>query len=115
MNRAHHFDVESLQVLVQLMGEDFPELVEVFVLDSETRIVALKQAIALKDTESLREISHSFKGACANLAALPLAELCFKVETLARDGKIEKIVDADIVAKIEQEYLLVNSILQSMI
>lgn len=113
MDKSLHFDIEALEVLVQLMEDDFSELVDVFVRDSEPRIVALKQAIASKDAKSLRDISHSFKGASGNLSALPLANLCFKVETLSRDGEFAGI--EEIIPQVEREYLAVKSILQSMI
>lgn len=113
MDKALHFDVEALEMLKGLMEEDFPALVEVFVNDSEPRILALKQAIALKDVESLREISHSFKGASGNLSALPLSDLCFKIEELSRDGQLVGI--AELIPQVEKEYLAVKSILQSMI
>lgn len=113
MDKALHFDIEALEMLEGLMEEDFPELVQVFIDDSEPRILALKQAISLKDVESLREISHSFKGASGNLSALPLSDLCFKIEELSRDRQLAGI--EILVAQLEQEYLAVKSILQSMV
>lgn len=113
MDKSLHFDIEALEMLVQLMEDDFSELVDVFVRDSEPRIEALKQAIASKDVKSLRDLSHSFKGASGNLSALPLANLCFEVETLSRENNVAGV--EEIIFQIEREYLAVKSILQSMI
>jgi HPt (histidine-containing phosphotransfer) domain-containing protein len=113
VDKALHFDIESLDMLVQLMENDFPELVNVFVVDSEPKILALKQAVAVKDFDSLREISHSFKGASGNLSALALSDLCFKIEKLSSEGEHAGI--EEVIAQVEQEYRAVKAILQSMV
>lgn len=113
MDKASHFDIEALTMLEEIMEDEFPELVEVFISDSDPRIPALKQALENKDVMTLRELSHSFKGASGNLSALPLADLCFKIEERSRDGQIDGT--DELIEKIEQEYLAVKSTLLSMI
>lgn len=113
MDKASHFDLEALTMLVEIMEDEFSELVEVFISDSDPRIPALKQALEKKDVISLRELSHSFKGASGNLSALPLADLCFKIEERSRDGQVKGT--HELIDQVEQEYLAVKSILLSMI
>ena len=113
MDKASHFDIEALTMLEEIMEDEFPELVEVFIADSAPRIPALKLALENKETNTLRELAHSFKGASGNLSALPLADLCFKIEESSRQGEVEGT--EELIQQIEQEYLKVKSILLSMV
>jgi len=113
LDRASHFDTEALTMLEEIMEDEFPELVQVFIEDSEPRVSALRQAYENKDCTSLREIAHSFKGASGNLSALPLADLCFKVEEKARGANLEDI--QPLINEIDVEYQVVKSVLLSLI
>lgn len=113
MDRASHFDTEALTMLEEIMEDEFPELIQVFIDDSDPRISALLKAFEDQDFTSLREIAHSFKGASGNLSALPLADLCFKIEEKARDANLEGI-DA-LIGAIDIEYNVVKSVLLSLI
>lgn len=113
MDKASHFDIEALTMLEEIMEDEFPELVQVYIADSDPRISALRKAFEDQDTMQLRELSHSFKGASGNLSALPLAELCFKIEERSRDGIIDG--SDDLINQIDIEYQAVKSILLSLI
>jgi HPt (histidine-containing phosphotransfer) domain-containing protein len=113
VDKASHFDIEALTMLEEIMEDEFPELVNVFVTDSDPRIPALQQALENNETETLRELSHSFKGASGNLSALPLADLCYQIEEKSREGKTEGT--AELIERVEQEYQSVKSILLAMI
>lgn len=113
MDRASHFDTEALTMLEEIMEDEFPELIQVFIDDSEPRISALLRAYEKQDCTSLREIAHSFKGASGNLSALPLADLCFKIEEKARDTNLEGI--EPLISAIDIEYQIVKTVLLSLI
>jgi HPt (histidine-containing phosphotransfer) domain-containing protein len=113
LDRASHFDTEALAMLEEIMEDEFPELIQVFIDDSEPRISALLQAYENQDCTSLREIAHSFKGASGNLSALPLADLCFKIEEKARGENLEGI--QPLISAIDVEYQVVKSVLLSLI
>ena len=113
MDKASHFDIEALTMLEEIMEDEFSELVQVYIDDSDPRIAALQKAFEDQDTMQLRELSHSFKGASGNLSALPLAELCFKIEERSRDGVLEG--SEDLIKQVEREYQAVKSILLSLI
>lgn len=113
MDKASHFDMEALVMLEEIMEDEFPELVNVFITDSDPRIEALKNAFNEQDFESLREMSHSFKGASGNLSALPLANLCFSIESKSRARDLGGM---DVLIKqLETEYIAVKNILNTMI
>jgi HPt (histidine-containing phosphotransfer) domain-containing protein len=113
VDRTSHFDTEALIMLEEIMEEEFPELIQVFISDSDPRLPALQLAYDDQDYTSLRELAHSFKGASSNLSALPLADLCFKIEEKARDSNLEGI--QPLVIAIDAEYTAVKTILLSLI
>ncbi|WP_426152684.1 Hpt domain-containing protein [Pseudomonas sp. DC3000-4b1] len=70
-------DADVLAKLEELMGEDFPLLVETYLKDSEHR---LGQLMSATDPRVVREAAHSFKGSSSNMGALSLARLCGDLE-----------------------------------
>ena len=83
-----HLDEAALNTLKDIMQSDFDLLLQTFIKDSHTRIASLDQAITQGDSENIRQAAHSFKGSAANLAAMPLAELCKQLETKGREQQL---------------------------
>lgn len=113
LNKASHFDIEALLMLEEIMEDEFPELIQVYIADSDPRIEAMKQAYNEKNCNTLGDISHSFKGASGNVSALPLADICYKIEEKAREEDLEGI--PSLIASVDDEYQNVRSILLSLI
>jgi HPt (histidine-containing phosphotransfer) domain-containing protein len=113
LDKASHFDTEALSMLEEIMEDEFPDLIQVYIADSDPRVNALQQALDAKDCTQLRHISHSFKGASGNIAALPLADLCFKLEEDAHGDSLENI--PSLISRIDNEYQSVRSILLSLV
>ena len=113
MDKSTHFDIEAFAMLEEIMEDEFPELIRVYIEDSDPRLGALKKALNDEDCNELRELSHSLKGASANIAALPLADLCFQIEDKSRQNIVEGI--DELLLKIEAEYSAVRGILISII
>jgi HPt (histidine-containing phosphotransfer) domain-containing protein len=112
VDRTSHFDTEALAMLEEIMEDDFPELIQVFITDSDPRVPAMHSALQEQNSQTLRDIAHSFKGASSNLSALPLADLCFKIEEKARDTNLDGI--QPLIDAIDAEYQTVKSILLSL-
>ena len=113
MDKASHFDIEALLMLEEIMEDEFPDLIHVYIADSDPRVEALQRAYDEKNCLALSEISHSFKGASGNISALPLADLCFKIEDKARVNVLDDI--PSLITSIDSEYQNVRSILLSLI
>ena len=113
MDKTSHFDTEALAMLEEIMEDEFPELIQVFIADSDPRVPAMQNALDEQSSLALRDLAHSFKGASSNLSALPLADLCFKVEEKARDTNLDGI--QPLIVEIDSEYQTVKSILLSLI
>lgn len=78
-----HLDQEKLRELRDVLGAEFSVLVTTFVADSNARLASMRRAIAADDAGKLREAAHSLKGACLNVGARPLADLCRELEVAA--------------------------------
>ncbi|EJM60781.1 Hpt domain-containing protein [Pseudomonas sp. GM48] len=81
-----HVDRDVLSALREVMEDGYPELLDVFLADSEERLKVLRAAVRTADSAALLvETAHSFKGSCSNMGALRLAELCHQLEQQAKD------------------------------
>jgi len=86
-------DDEVVTELQDVMGQDFPMLVDSFHRDGEQRLLTLASAYTAGDKETLRRQAHSFKGSSGNLGAVRVFELCMQLESLAREGELGQISD----------------------
>jgi HPt (histidine-containing phosphotransfer) domain-containing protein len=113
VDKESHFDTEALVMLEEIMEEDFSELIHVFIEDSDPRVPAMQLALKEGNSSVLRDIAHSFKGASSNLSALPLADLCFKIEEEVNATNLKSI--QSLITAVDHEYQTVKSILLSLI
>lgn len=104
---------DMLSELKMLMEEDFPILIETYITDSHERLIALEDAISSQDSGEVRELAHSFKGSSANLGAQPLADICFKLETMGREGSLGGA--EEIYSELKTEYQQVRDYFNSQL
>nr|WP_207197058.1 Hpt domain-containing protein [Pseudomonas sp. TH08] len=81
------------------MEEGYPELLDTFLADSESRLVELRKTA---DAKVLSEVAHSFKGSASNMGATHLAGLCQKLESDANNKSPDEI--AQLIAEIGNEF-----------
>jgi two-component system sensor histidine kinase/response regulator len=75
--------VDRLERLSATSGEDLvAELAVMFVADADSRVLALRRALASEDSSAVFRAAHALSGASANVGATHLAWLC---DTLATD------------------------------
>ena len=113
MDTETHFDHAALQVLKGIMEDDFSDLVQLFIDDSDARLSSLKQAVNDNDRTQVRDLAHSFKGASSNLSAVQLAELCFQLESNDQACEITEL--ENLLERLTLEYLEVRFLLKNMI
>ncbi|MFZ3280140.1 Hpt domain-containing protein [Pseudomonas sp.] len=94
-----HIDREALSVLREVMEDGYPELLDTFLADSESRLDELRNTA---DAKALSEVAHSFKGSASNMGAVRLAALCQELESDAKDKSPEDITR--LVAAIRGEF-----------
>jgi CheY-like chemotaxis protein len=95
-------DMDFLTELVSTLREDAPKL-----------LAAMRTATEAGDASGLRIAAHSLKSNAAQFGALHLAELCRKLEHLARDGALTGA--SDLLAQAESEYPRVERALAALV
>ncbi len=109
----HPIDIKIFDNLRELMGNDFIELLNVFLNSVPTQIASLKEASNKADSDGIFRTAHSLKSSSGNLGALVLCELCRDLESWARTGKTEGSLTS--IEKIEVEFLRVKAIFETEI
>src|SRR5262249_36803200 len=84
--------VEAVLTRLRALGEGdagfVAKFVRLFVEHTDTQLAALETAVAQEDSDEARQIAHALKGACSNVGAARLAELCAQFEARTREGSI---------------------------
>lgn len=106
-----HVDATVLAALQDFMGEEYPVLLDTYLLDSEERLRMLREAQRDGDMQALRLTAHSFKGSCSNVGALHLAALCKELEEIGRRGQPDEAPTW--IAQVEEEFARVKSLFQA--
>ena len=84
-------DLKEVLERVQDDRELLLELFDIFIEDYPGKLDAIKQAVAKKDSEALRDAAHSMKGASGNLSAKRLYAMFLKVEQLAKANNMDGV------------------------
>ena len=103
---AEHLEGSVLATLRDVMENEYPVLLDTFIVDSEERLRGLQQGLEGADAQALRLAAHSFKGSCSNMGAVLLASLCKQLEDLARREQLDGV--APLLGHIEREFAIVR-------
>ena len=107
-------DTDVVRDLLDVMGDEFTDLVQVYLEDTPKAVAALEQAATRGDNEGLIAPSHSLKSTSANLGALGLSELAKRLEHGARGGTLgteAPIIVTEIKRHFERVTVELNSLL----
>ncbi|PYC21102.1 Hpt domain-containing protein [Pseudomonas alcaligenes] len=107
----NHLDQNVLASLQDVMGEEYPVLLDTFLVDSDERQRHIQAAMAAADAQALRLAAHSFKGSCSNMGAPLLAGLCKQLEEAARRERLEEA--PALIEQIGREFAIVRILLKS--
>ncbi|MGD9582700.1 MAG: ATP-binding protein [Lysobacterales bacterium] len=106
-------DARVVGDLVELMGSDFQDLVQVYLEDTPSNLQLLERAARSNDIDALIAPSHSLKSTSANLGALLLSEMAKRIEQGARSGDLSDPVLS--VSQLQSEFLRVSAQLRGML
>jgi HPt (histidine-containing phosphotransfer) domain-containing protein len=106
-----HLDSAVLAALQDVMEDEYPVLLDTFLVDSEERLLLLRQAQQQTDAQNLRLAAHSFKGSCSNMGASLLAGLCKQLEEAGRREQLD--LAPDLIEQIEREFAIVRILFKS--
>lgn len=78
------------------------ELGQIFITNSKQHLELLKEAIKNKDYLQLEKSAHTLKGTASNFGDITVVNIAYKIEIIARTGKIE---DAETLIPLLEEEL----------
>ncbi|ERL57075.1 Hpt domain-containing protein [Psychrobacter aquaticus] len=81
---------EQFEDMRDLLEEDFADLIQVYLTDSQQRVALLRNAQQTNDNANGFEIAHALKGASANLGTTQLVNLSTQLQSLCRDHRISE-------------------------
>ena len=109
---SRNMDMEALEGLKDVMGEEFPLLIETFFNDSIVRIEVIKASVSATDPDAIRRAAHSFKGSASNMGATLVTELCRQLEQMGLDGQTDGA--ASLLDQLIEEYEAVKEVLKAL-
>jgi PAS domain S-box-containing protein len=105
----------ALERLMRTIGEDrglLAALIDAFLDDAPRLVDDARQGLQQGQADEVRRAAHTLKSDGATFGAMRLSELSRELETLARSGTLEGIVD--LLARIEAEYESVRIALETV-
>ncbi|MGP5550317.1 Hpt domain-containing protein [Psychrobacter namhaensis] len=81
---------EQFEDMRDLLEEDFADLIQVYMTDSQQRVASLRIAQQENDNTNGFEIAHALKGASANLGTTQLVNLSSQLQTLCCEHRISE-------------------------
>ncbi|MBM3423523.1 MAG: Hpt domain-containing protein [Chlorobi bacterium] len=85
------FQIDELMQRLQNDEEIIRIIIAQFMLDTPTQIRELQQAVTSGQTDQVRHISHTIKGAAATVSAEELRALSSTIEQSAKSGTLELV------------------------
>jgi len=74
------FNLESFETLKSNMGSIMPELINIFIEDSQKSLQQIQSGIEASDTKQINSAAHSLKSSASNMGARLVSELSAKIE-----------------------------------
>lgn len=81
-------DMEIVEDLQKMMGNDYQSLVRIYLEDSPKLIGQIQSALDNRDCAALVAPAHTLKSSSANLGAVALSDIAKTIEKSARNGDI---------------------------
>jgi HPt (histidine-containing phosphotransfer) domain-containing protein len=103
-------DNSTLAILQDAIGEDFAELIPVFIESTNEILQQLKTDYDQQDIESFTRQAHSLKSSSANLGGFMLSEISAELEKAGHQGQFP--VSAEFILPIEKIFSLMEKELQ---
>jgi HPt (histidine-containing phosphotransfer) domain-containing protein len=109
---AEPVDVEGLREAVGGDAQFLRDVIELFLSDVPGRIEKLKEAVAARDGQVIKQEAHSLKGASGSVRAGLLQEKFARLEKLGKEGQIESAGQE--LAEAEAEFTRIRSYFKSL-
>lgn len=108
-----HLDMSLIAELQSLMEDDFANLLETYLTDSETRRIQIREAVNASNATDIRTSAHGLKGSSSNIGATHLTVCCQTLEEHGRSNHLQGIEQA--LSAVEAELDIVQAELRALI
>ncbi|BCE00855.1 Hpt domain-containing protein [Marinicellulosiphila megalodicopiae] len=106
-----HVDVDAIEMLKEIMEDDFVLLINTFLNDGIERISQIQDAAQSQVADEIRRAAHSFKGSSANIGAHKLQGFCLELENAGASNALDNI--PQVISEINSEFETVTQILKT--
>jgi HPt (histidine-containing phosphotransfer) domain-containing protein len=106
-------DGDVLAELREVMGSEFGNLVQMFLVDAAKYIQQLEEAAGGGDLEKMIAPAHTLKSSSANLGAMAVSAAAKRIEVGAREGVLPRPAVA--VAVLEAEFQRASESLRRLV
>ncbi|WP_040726742.1 Hpt domain-containing protein [Thiomicrorhabdus sp. Kp2] len=79
-----HIDLDNLDMLKEIIGDDLKEVLNVFLDSTPDSILQLQNAIDSNTMPKIQSLAHAIKGSAANIGANQLSILAGQIEQQAK-------------------------------
>lgn len=83
-----HINEKQWEEMLDLLEEDFVDLIKEYLKDSKVRVEKIREAQVLGDNIIGLNEAHTLKGASANIGADELAKHCFIMQSICQNNMI---------------------------
>lgn len=105
-------DMAQISELKDIMEDAFEDLVNTYLQDSESKLIALQQALDTGDAVKVGELGHSLKGSSLNICAAPLSQVFKQIEDNGKNGNLTPV--GELIVQANAEFQAVKSQLQTL-
>ena len=78
--KKERVNFDTVTVLQRDAGDQFNELLDMFVAEIPQKLVLMEKAINSREHKEVGEIAHKLKSNCATFGAVKLADICVQIE-----------------------------------
>mgnify|MGYP006292440215 FL=1 len=84
--------VDKDGALIRVGGDEniYNELMELFLQSSSEQIDELKEAVRKRESDEIKRLAHSIKGAAANLGILHVQKTAYDLELIGAENRIQE-------------------------
>lgn len=100
--------IDFKRAIIEFEGDEdfFLDVFKQFLMNIKKQVKTLHHAIADGNAEVVRKEAHSIKGGAADLIAVPLSNLAFKMEKIGKENRLEESMPALRELEEEMKHLL---------
>ncbi|MBC7983723.1 MAG: Hpt domain-containing protein [Candidatus Obscuribacterales bacterium] len=109
---ARLFDLEQFTEVREVLGEDFPGMLDKFYLTLEEGIDGIRAAIATQNGVALKRAAHKLKGATAAVGAKTLSAFCTELEQRGSESRFDGATE--LLAQLSLDYVQVQAHMRSL-